>query len=405
MFIFQKQLLPKTDFVIILKRFSAFILVFYLFIPMLFGQEKKADFSKVPGTVIKHSAAISGAYVGTPNICILPNGIYLASHDLFGPKYDKGKDPDTFIYESLDKGKTWREIAHFKQFWSNLFYHHGILYCLGSSRSAGDLVIRKSTDNGHSWTVPADENSGVLLKSTLDTGYHTSSVPVVFQGGKIWRAVETIPVYGSWGGFKAFMISAKEGADLMKSASWTSTNHLDFNDDWKAYGNEWLEGNAVIAPDGDVVDVLRVDNKTDDVAAILTVSPDGTKINFDPAKGFINLPGACKKFSIRKAPGSNTYWTFTNAIPQKFKGGNVERTRNTLYLLSSQDLIHWEKKRLVLQGEDVAKHGFQYADWQFDGEDIVLVSRTAYDDGLGGADNQHNANFLTFHRIKNYKKE
>ena len=54
--------------------------------------------------------------------------------------------------------------------------------------------------------------------------------------------------------------------------------------------------------------------------------------------------------------------------------------------------------------QDVRKHGFQYPDWQFAGDDIVAVSRTAYDDGVGGAHNYHDANFLTFHRISGFRQ-
>jgi len=35
--------------------------------------------------------------------------------------------------------------------------------------------------------------------------------------------------------------------------------------------------------------------------------------------------------------------------------------------------------------------------------DIIAACRTAYDDGLGGANNYHDANFLTFHRIVNFR--
>jgi hypothetical protein len=48
--------------------------------------------------------------------------------------------------------------------------------------------------------------------------------------------------------------------------------------------------------------------------------------------------------------------------------------------------------------------GFQYADWLFDGDDLIAVVRTAFDDADGGADSFHNANFLTFHRIRNFRE-
>ncbi len=52
---------------------------------------------------------------------------------------------------------------------------------------------------------------------------------------------------------------------------------------------------------------------------------------------------------------------------------------------------------------NVEKQGFQYADWQFDGADIVALVRTAYNDDSGGARNNHDANYITFHRIKNFR--
>ncbi len=388
-----------------LYKLSVLIVITYLSVQTVFAQDVQPDFSQAPGTVIAHSPASSGSFIGSPSLCILPDGTYIASHDVFGPKYNKpGNRSSASIYESRNRGKTWTKIAEFEQFWSNLFFYNHALYFMGTSikGSGGDVIIRKSLDKGHTWSNPTDENNGLLLRSGKDYSYHTSAVPVALHNGKLWRAMETMPREGPWGGFEAFMMSASQDSDLLKASNWTSSNTLEFNDNWKQ-GNEWLEGNAVVSPQGRIANVMRVNNKTDDIAAVLSVSDDGSRINFDLTTGFIGLRGAAKKFTIRRDPKTKRYWTLTNAIPEEFRGGNIERTRNTLYLLSSDDMIHWTSRDIILQGKNVATHGFQYADWQFDGKDIVLVSRTAYEDGLGGADNQHNANFLTFHRIKNYK--
>jgi hypothetical protein len=50
------------------------------------------------------------------------------------------------------------------------------------------------------------------------------------------------------------------------------------------------------------------------------------------------------------------------------------------------------------------KHAFQYVDWQFDGEDLVVASRTAFDDDEGGAHRAHDANFMTFHRVEKFRR-
>jgi hypothetical protein len=78
-------------------------------------------------------------------------------------------------------------------------------------------------------------------------------------------------------------------------------------------------------------------------------------------------------------------------------------TRNTLALCSSPDLRNWEVRSIVLYHPDREKHGFQYVDWVFDGAGIIAVSRTAFDDEEGGAHNQHDANYLTFHRISGFR--
>jgi hypothetical protein len=57
----------------------------------------------------------------------------------------------------------------------------------------------------------------------------------------------------------------------------------------------------------------------------------------------------------------------------------------------------------LLYHTDAQAHAWQYVDWQFEGEDLVFVSRTAFDDGLGGAHSAHDANYLTFHRIEAYR--
>jgi hypothetical protein len=77
--------------------------------------------------------------------------------------------------------------------------------------------------------------------------------------------------------------------------------------------------------------------------------------------------------------------------------------RNSLALVHSPDLRRWEIRCVLLRHPDAAKHGFQYVDWQFDGDDIIAACRTACDDDAGGARNYHDANFLTFHRWQNFR--
>src|SRR5690606_25215366 len=109
--------------------------------------------------------------------------------------------------------------------------------------------------------------------------------------------------------------------------------------------------------------------------------------------GFVNFPGGSKKFTIYHDKKSRLYWTLTNYIPEDLKKELYQqpkrirssRARNTLALCSSKDLRDWKINKIVLQSPNIAKHGFQYVDWLFDGNDIIFLSRTAYDDGGKGS--------------------
>ena len=57
----------------------------------------------------------------------------------------------------------------------------------------------------------------------------------------------------------------------------------------------------------------------------------------------------------------------------------------------------------ILQG-DSFNEGFNYPFMQFDGDDIVFVSRTAWETHRGTATRWHNGNLFTFHRIKNFRQ-
>lgn len=373
-------------------------------------QAQTIDYSKVPGTIIGYSPQSSGKYIGSPSIAILPNGDYLASHDLFGPESNEHVQATSLIYKSTNKGKSWRQIATIKgAFWSKLFVHKQAVYLLGTDRHHGNTIIRRSLDGGASWTEPLDQNNGLLLEGE----YHCAPMPIIEWNGRLWRAMESAmgPIR-QWGKrYGAMMLSAPVDADLLEADSWTKSNTL-FYDSTYLDGNfgGWLEGNAVVGPDETLWDILRVDDRStlDEKAAMVKISSDGKIATFQESDGFIPFDGGSKKFTILYDSLSQHYWTIANHIPEevksKNKGNNPAGIRNTQALFSSKDLKNWTLEKILLQHEDVKKHGFQYVDFLFEGKDILFVSRTAYDDGIGGARNNHDANFLTFHRIKKFRK-
>jgi hypothetical protein len=139
-----------------------------------------------------------------------------------------------------------------------------------------------------------------------------------------------------------------------------------------------------------------------DKAAVVRVLDQGRRLTFDPATGFIDLPGGGHKFTIRRDPLTGVYLTLSNnntdpAFP---------RQRNVLSLFASTDLRHWHHIRTLLEDDSDLSYadsmrltGFQYVDWQFDGDDLICLVRTAY----GGAHTYHDSNRITFYRLAGFR--
>ena len=366
---------------------------------------------------IKYQDPATKTYLGSPSIIRLDNGDLLATHDYFGtgcPRNHEDEEHLTSVYRSSNEGGTWINVTHVANaFWSNLFKHKGAVYLLGTSQQYGSIVIRRSEDNGNTWTHPKDGKNGLLFRGgpfRQPPNYHCAPVPILRKNGLIYRAFEDCDPC-QWGtGFQSLVISADENADLMDASSWTMSNKISYDPAWtpKEWGKleraGWLEGNVIESPDGEVWNILRF-NSTPvvDKAAIVKVRDDGKSISFDPATGFVEFPGGMTKFTIRRDPVTRLYLTLSN--------NNTEpawsKQRNVLSLHVSDDLINWRHKKTLMEDdlglpleESIRQTGFQYVDWQFDGEDIIYVVRVAYD----GAHNFHDANRITFHKIAGFRE-
>lgn len=360
---------------------------------------------EVPGVVMAYSAPSSEIFVGSPGLAVLPNGTYVAKYDERGPGSSEWARAITHVVQSWDRGLTWEPIATVEgMFWATLFARGSELYLSGTDRHDGNVVISRSEDGGRTWTRPKDARSGILLD---EGNYHCAPVPVLERNGRLWRAMEDVT--GNRPGarhFGAFMMSAPVDANLLDATSWTSSDRIGGDPEWLAGKFDgWLEGNAVATPTGEMVDILRVECAPEGAkAAIVRVSADGKRATFDPNADFIDFPGGTKKFTIRHDPVSDLYWTLANPVLPKHRSTNPGRVRNALALMASADLHRWTMRCIVLYHPDPALHGFQYVDWLFEGADMIVVSRTAYVVGADVPPKQHDANHLTFHRLKEFRE-
>lgn len=368
-------------------------------------------------TEIKFQHADTGVYLGSPTVVRLGNGDLLAAHDYFGKHAPRGFNGEyllTSIYRSSNNGGTWSNITQIAHaFWSSLFLHAGAVYLIGVSEQFGSIVIRRSDDNGNTWTHPMDRQSGLLFEASWNhnrPNYHCGPMPVFQWHGRLYRAFEDLtPLI--WGpGFQSCVISADEDADLLNADNWRMSNKLPYDPAWTpaewgyAEGPGWLEGNVLEAPNGELWNILRFNSKPGvDKAAIVKIHDEGCRVSFDPETGFIDFPGGMSKFTIRRDEASGAYLTLTNnntdpAWPNQ---------RNVLSLYKSDDLLHWTHTATLMEDDSPLSYddsmrltGFQYVDWQFDGDDIIYMVRTAYD----GAHNYHDSNRMIFRILRDFRK-
>jgi BNR repeat-like domain len=368
---------------------------------------------------LRYQPARSKVYLGSPSIIRLPDGVLVASHDYFGNlKNMEGEAGLSSIYRSDDNGQSWSNVTHMiGAFWGTLFLHNNVLYHISISQEYGHVVIRHSDDGGFTWSVPRDEKNGLLFRAgpgRTSPNYHFGgATSVLVHNGRIYKALEDyldIPNGPDWrpDRFKASVISAPVDADLLDAANWTVSNKILF--DYKLLpdksmaeaGNGWLEGTVVVAPDGNLKMLMRIHLKQPNKAAILSLSDDGKKLEFDYTTGVIDFIGGHSKFTVRRDPITGSYFTLTNYVSDD----KFPNSRNTLILAVSDDLYNWRSLETLLSDDtglepeqSALSTGFQYPDWQFDGEDIIYLVRASY----RGAHNYHDSNRITYHILKNFR--
>lgn len=374
-------------------------------------------------TEIKFMPKESKIYLGSPALLKLPDGALLVTHDYFGPGILSPEQPAlTSVYRSEDGGETWSNISQIIGcFWGTLFLHRNEIYLLSVTREYGDLVIRKSTDGGYTWTNPTNEKNGLLLKSGPGhkaPNWHSASATGVYSyKGRLFKSLEELIVPEEGGDalwrpdlFSASVISADENSDLLDAASWTRSNSImmesqkfppELNLHIKHGG--WLEGNFAEPPEGGLLMLMRVHlAHAFNRIAHIKVSDDGRNITFSHTDGVVEFIGGTSKFNVIYDEKTKCYFSLSHG----YLSDEFEHGRHNLYLVVSEDFKHWRTlKKLLCDDTGLDKEtarnftGFQYPDFLIDGEDLLYVVRTAYK----GAHTFHDSNRITFHKERNFR--
>jgi hypothetical protein len=349
------------------------------------------DFSKAPGVVIGHQLPPpEKCYLSSPSLVVLPEGGYAASHDLFGKQSNDYVSGTTKIYYSGDKGATWTAQSTVKDMHQAGLFYLDALYLFGYTKGRGNIAIRKSTDKGVTWTTASDSKTGLLKVGR----YGGTPNAAVVHDGRIWIGTSTT------------VMSAAVGSDLLDADSWAAGKPLRQNPRWLGgTWTFWSEGQVVAAPRTGVVLMPKTDGLPC-VGLIKAVSP--TALSFDPEADFASVPGAEKKFGVKYDPLSRKFFILDNPVlPAHYGRTTRQLTRTAAAVLSSADLRHWDVEKIFLFTPNLDDgtwgEAFQYFNFDFDGGDIVLVSRTSLKVGNYRPPRGHDSNLLTFHRIKNFR--
>ena len=353
------------------------------------------------GTVVNYlhpedeAYSFSGRYLCSPSLLRHPDGFLLASMDLFAGEHPQNL---TLIFRSDDDGKTWHYVSELMPcFWAKLFLHKGEVYALACNTEYGDLLIGKSSDGCKTFGAPV-----VLLRGSNgkngNNGVHKNPQNVLRHNGRIYETLE----WGAWANtdycHAAMVMSCDENADLLNPANWSFTEPVKFSQfapELEAFPDctAHIEGTLTVDPQGQLVNIMRfhVPGK----ALIYRVNPE------DPDAPLVyerlmDFPANFSKFMIKYDPVSEKYYTIGCRLTDPEKP-----VRNLLSLLCSADLVQWEVVQDVIDfREDDPKYtGFQYPDFEMEGEDILFLCRTA----MNGPHNYHDANYSTFHRIPNFR--
>ena len=363
-----------------------------------------AKCAEAVGTVVNYlhpddnCYSFSGRALCSPSLVRHPDGHLLASMDVF-----KGESPQnlTLIFRSDDDGKTWHYLCELMPcFWGKLFIHKGILYMLSVSTEYGDLLIGKSEDGGKTFSAPVTLLRGANGKNGFP-GIHKNPQPVVCYNGRIYNTLE----WGTWGltsekdYYHAVMVmSCDENADLLDPENWHFTAPVKYDPDWEGVAPDGIKGNIegtlVVAPDGKLYNYMRDQTQAEKKILVFSVPADpDAPIEYSHP---VDFEGNLSKFMIKYDEVSRKYLSIISR-----RLDDPVTARNLLSLVASSDLEHWETVTDLIDRryDDPKMVGFQYVDFEIEGEDIIYLSRTA----MNQAKNYHDANYSTFHRVENFR--
>ena len=233
-----------------------------------------------------------------------------------------------------------------------------------------------------------------------NSGVHKNPENIFRYQGRIYETLE----WGAWANKEychaAMVMSCDENDDLLVPENWSFTEPLVF-DHFAPEVAELpiptmtIEGTLTLSKEGKLLDIMRFGKRGNVIAYEVNTVNHEEKLTYHQLFYF---PANFSKFMIKYDEVSKKYYSVATRL---YDGGN-NSARNYLTLMASDDLLRWHDVRILQDYRHCDWHqvGFQYVDFEIEGDDIIYLCRTA----INGAHNFHDSNYSTFHRIENFRE-
>jgi hypothetical protein len=364
----------------------------------------------------------------------------------------------TQIYTSDDGGETWDYRANCELLQNRFFIVGDTIYSIGHDRGGrkghfGDLAILKSEDNGETWSdhVLLDENRGlwhscsqnVIVKENfvylvmerrgderVKTGWNVSEMaPVMLRGDfskglmhpSAWTLASSLPFYEAvedkeldyfgipmYAGYfpNSIMLQKSHKKYGFPPCGWCEFNIVQITDPT----HQWYDpsgktfhlfGRAHTGRSNFAAVMKAVEQEDGSIKTMFQRAPSGKKHVYSP------LPGGQMKYFVLYDDKTELYWLLSTlavdtmcrpeCLPDE-RYGLADNERRRLQLSFSKNMVDWCFAGLVAMG-DSERESRHYASMDFDGEDLVILSRS----GSAEAHSAHDGNMITFHRVQNFR--
>jgi len=312
------------------------------------------------------------------------------------------------ILKSADGGKTWQALADLPFYSAAPWTHRGSLYLFANKAGPPtarneDLLILRSSDGGKTWSEPV----------TLFRGnYWNCHTAMVQRDDRIYWAIDDLAL-GSKRGPR--LVVGDLSGDVLDPKSWRISEPVKFpgapeamfDSKFAKQSDQYLEPN-VIEVNGRlrVLSTVKIKRQTtSNVCAVLDASDDGTKLDLKFTR-YNSMPGGNLKFCVLWDETSKLFWATSNLPANSENTINVKQDnfrgsagdRRFLMLHYSLDALNWFPAGCIAAAPKLSQ-SFMYARPVIEGDDLAIICRSSVN-----APNQHDADYATFHRVRDFRK-